>query len=68
MKRLIAIGLAALGLLTAGCEPDLPPGLGDRIPDAEFEVVDGREPPYRMINDDEILGVVEDPAKIKKAV
>ena len=35
---------------------------------AEFEVVDGREPPYRMINDDEILGVVEDPAKIKKAV
>lgn len=23
------------------CEPDLPPGLDDRVPDSEFEVVDG---------------------------
>ena len=23
------------------CQPDLPPGLGDRVPDSEFEVVDG---------------------------
>jgi len=27
-------------LFASGCDPDLPPGFGDRIPDAELEVVD----------------------------
>ena len=28
-------------LLLFACQPDLPPGLGDPVPDSEFEVVDG---------------------------
>lgn len=33
--------IALVALLAAGCKPDTPPGLGDRISDSEVEVVDG---------------------------
>ena len=42
MSRLRAPGLIALAAFAAaGCRPDLPPGLGERIPNSELEVVDG---------------------------
>jgi cytochrome c biogenesis protein CcmG/thiol:disulfide interchange protein DsbE len=41
--RLFTVTFTAtcLAVLVTGCEPDLPPGFGDRIPNADFEVVDG---------------------------
>ncbi len=49
MRHAAPFVAAAIMLGVSGCSgEDLPPGLGDRIPDAEFEVVDATGSPWEV--------------------